>query len=198
MEPSTASRIRNICRTCRKRRYDLVRTPNFSQSELTMLNLVIVIIGHFFDQKDLQDWFLFYLLPSWSRPKSSHFNFFFAFRENGIQLSESRIGKSRRAARSPIRSKYWFPRKFGHQWPGRNRRCYTQWTGEGEYKEALLSTWIQKDWSTYVYWPPTRKTCRKSPPYQVRNKMRPTFVNGTRMKCGTAPKSVMRLRKRSQ
>jgi len=55
MEPSTASRIRNICRTCRKRRYDLVRTPNFSQSELTMLNLVIVIIGHFFDQKDLQD-----------------------------------------------------------------------------------------------------------------------------------------------
>ena len=54
MEPSTASRIRNICRVCRKRRYRLV-SGQIDENELTMLNLIIVIIGHYFEQIDLQD-----------------------------------------------------------------------------------------------------------------------------------------------
>ena len=55
MEPSTASRIRNICRVCRKRRYRLVSDDDIDENELTMLNLIIVIIGHYFEQIDLQD-----------------------------------------------------------------------------------------------------------------------------------------------
>ena len=55
MEPSTASRIRNICRVCRKRRYRLVSSDEIDENELTMLNLIIVIIGHYFEQIDLQD-----------------------------------------------------------------------------------------------------------------------------------------------
>ena len=54
MEPSTASRIRNICRVCRKRRHRLV-SGQIDENELTMLNLIIVIIGHYFEQIDLQD-----------------------------------------------------------------------------------------------------------------------------------------------
>ena len=55
MEPSTASRIRHVCRVCRKRRYEMSNENNVDNEEWRMLNVLIVIVGDYFDQKDLQD-----------------------------------------------------------------------------------------------------------------------------------------------
>lgn len=56
-EPSIASRMRNICKACRKLRVKLVSDESFqtSKTELNSLNLLILIISQFFDQKDLAD-----------------------------------------------------------------------------------------------------------------------------------------------
>ena len=56
MEPSTASRIRQVSRVCRKRRAELVKSGEIvDEAEWRMLNVIIVIVGDYFDQKDLRD-----------------------------------------------------------------------------------------------------------------------------------------------
>lgn len=55
IEPSTASRIRNVCRSCRKRRFELINSGSIDEIELKSLNLFILIISEYFDQKDLAD-----------------------------------------------------------------------------------------------------------------------------------------------
>jgi len=57
-EPAMASRMRNVCKSCRKLRANLVSdetTGEARQAEIKSLNLLILIISQFFDQKDLAD-----------------------------------------------------------------------------------------------------------------------------------------------
>jgi len=55
IEPSAASRIRNVCRSCRKRRFEMINSGSMNETELKSLNLFILIISDYFDQKDLAD-----------------------------------------------------------------------------------------------------------------------------------------------
>ena len=55
IEPSTASRIRNVCRSCRKRRFEMINSGSIDDNELKSLNLFILIISEYFNQKDLAD-----------------------------------------------------------------------------------------------------------------------------------------------
>jgi len=56
-EPAIASRIRAICRNCRKVRFQIVENgeADSRKQELTSLNFIILLISNFFDQKDLSD-----------------------------------------------------------------------------------------------------------------------------------------------
>jgi len=56
-EPAIASRIRAICRNCRKVRFQIVDNgeADSRKQELTSLNFIILLISNFFDQKDLSD-----------------------------------------------------------------------------------------------------------------------------------------------